>query len=120
MMNVMVWCFGRHTHKFVTTLILVRFILVLVLTDAVFTFKVLLWSFFCNPIDKFPCTESGFLGCEVHLNGATVVFIPYECTWTHRYNKLCGMVTKLVSIIKKLDPKDPFRIEMTETLLEKL
>jgi U3 small nucleolar ribonucleoprotein protein IMP3 len=29
-------------------------------------------------------------------------------------------VTKLVSIIKKLDPKDPFRIEMTETLLEKL
>jgi U3 small nucleolar ribonucleoprotein protein IMP3 len=30
------------------------------------------------------------------------------------------MVTKLVSIIKKLDPKDPFRIEMTETLLEKL
>jgi U3 small nucleolar ribonucleoprotein protein IMP3 len=37
-----------------------------------------------------------------------------------KYNKLCGMVTKLVSIIKKLDPKDPFRIEMTETLLEKL
>jgi hypothetical protein len=89
-------------------------------TDTAFTFEVLFWSFFCNLIDKCPCTESGLLGCEVHLNGAIVVFIPYEHTWAHRYNKLCGMVTKLVSIIKKLDPKDPFRIEMTETLLEKL
>ncbi|CAM6127507.1 unnamed protein product [Calypogeia fissa] len=38
----------------------------------------------------------------------------------HKYNKMCGMVTKLVNIIKKLDPKDPFRIEMTEHLLDKL
>eukprot|EP00850_Spirogloea_muscicola_P003069 SM000012S25331 [mRNA] locus=s12:427525:429218:+ [translate_table: standard] len=37
-----------------------------------------------------------------------------------KYNKLCGMVTKLVSMVKKLDPKDPFRIEMTDQLLEKL
>eukprot|EP00850_Spirogloea_muscicola_P002379 SM000009S23508 [mRNA] locus=s9:478764:480500:+ [translate_table: standard] len=37
-----------------------------------------------------------------------------------KYNKLCGMVTKLVSVVKKLDPKDPFRIEMTDQLLERL
>jgi U3 small nucleolar ribonucleoprotein protein IMP3 len=38
----------------------------------------------------------------------------------HKYNKMCGMVTKLVNIIKKLDPKDPFRVEMTENLLDRL
>ncbi|KAG6557208.1 hypothetical protein Mapa_001135 [Marchantia paleacea] len=38
----------------------------------------------------------------------------------HKYNKMCGMVTKLVNIIKKLDAKDPFRIEMTEQLLDRL
>ncbi|GBG78094.1 hypothetical protein CBR_g26031 [Chara braunii] len=38
----------------------------------------------------------------------------------NKYNKLCGMVTKLVNNIKKLDSTDPFRIEMTEQLLEKL
>eukprot|EP00249_Psilotum_nudum_P007192 c20382_g1_i1 orf=356-904(+) len=37
-----------------------------------------------------------------------------------KYNKLCGMVTKLTNILKQLDPKDPFRIQMTEQLLEKL
>ncbi|GAQ90652.1 Alpha-L RNA-binding motif/Ribosomal protein S4 family protein [Klebsormidium nitens] len=37
-----------------------------------------------------------------------------------KYNKLCGMVTKLTSILKKLDPQDPFRIELTDQLLEKL
>ena len=36
------------------------------------------------------------------------------------YNRICGMVTKLVNTIKKLAPEDPFRIEMTESLLEKL
>lgn len=30
------------------------------------------------------------------------------------------MVTKLVSIVKKLDSRDPFRMKMTEQLLEKL
>ncbi|EFJ12418.1 hypothetical protein SELMODRAFT_235037 [Selaginella moellendorffii] len=30
------------------------------------------------------------------------------------YNKICGMVSKLTSILKKLDPKDPFRIQMTD------
>jgi len=37
-----------------------------------------------------------------------------------RYNILCGMITKLVNILKQVDPKDPFRVEMTDRLLEKL
>eukprot|EP00899_Mesostigma_viride_P004703 jgi/Mesvir1/14233/Mv09674-RA.1 len=37
-----------------------------------------------------------------------------------KYNKLCGMITKLVNLIKKLDPKDPYRVEMTEQILNKL
>ena len=44
----------------------------------------------------------------------------YALGLARRYNKLCGMITKLVSRIKKLDPKDPFRTVMTEQLLEKL
>lgn len=37
-----------------------------------------------------------------------------------RYNKLCGMVTKLTALLKRLDPSDAFRIEMTDQLLKKL
>ncbi|KAI5067104.1 hypothetical protein GOP47_0017632 [Adiantum capillus-veneris] len=37
-----------------------------------------------------------------------------------KYNNICGMVTKLVNMVKKLDSSDPFRIKMTEQLLEKL
>jgi len=37
-----------------------------------------------------------------------------------KYSSLCGMVTKLVNILKQVDPKDPFRVEMTDRLLEKL
>jgi len=37
-----------------------------------------------------------------------------------QYNKLCGLVTKVTSVLKKLDPKDPSRIEMTDQLLDKL
>lgn len=37
-----------------------------------------------------------------------------------KYNNICGMVTKLVSMVRKLDSNDPFRIKMTEQLLEKL
>mmetsp|Transcript_19199 Transcript_19199/g.31422 ORF Transcript_19199/g.31422 Transcript_19199/m.31422 type:complete len:182 (+) Transcript_19199:54-599(+) len=37
-----------------------------------------------------------------------------------KYNKIVGMITKLTSLISKLDQKDTFRIEMTEKLLEKL
>lgn len=37
-----------------------------------------------------------------------------------KYNKLCGMVTRLVSMLKRLDPKDPFRVQTTSVLLEKL
>jgi len=37
-----------------------------------------------------------------------------------KYNKLCGMVTKLVSMVKKMDPRDPVRIALTDQLLGKL
>ncbi|KAG2499384.1 hypothetical protein HYH03_002959 [Edaphochlamys debaryana] len=37
-----------------------------------------------------------------------------------KYNKICGMITKMTSLIKQLDPKDPTRIELTDQLLEKL
>lgn len=37
-----------------------------------------------------------------------------------KYNKICGMVRSLANKIKQLEPKDPFRIEATEQLLEKL
>ena len=30
------------------------------------------------------------------------------------------MTQKLVNILKQMDPRDPFRIEMTDVLLEKL
>lgn len=36
-----------------------------------------------------------------------------------KYNKLCGMVTKVTSTLRKLDPQDPARIEMTDQLLDK-
>uniref|UniRef100_A0A2P2IKK6 U3 small nucleolar ribonucleoprotein protein IMP3 n=2 Tax=Rhizophora mucronata TaxID=61149 RepID=A0A2P2IKK6_RHIMU len=37
-----------------------------------------------------------------------------------KYSSLCRMVQKLVSLLKQMDPRDPFRIEMTDALLEKL
>jgi hypothetical protein len=37
-----------------------------------------------------------------------------------RYNKICGEVTKLTAKLKELDSTDPYRIEMTEKLLDKL
>jgi U3 small nucleolar ribonucleoprotein protein IMP3 len=37
-----------------------------------------------------------------------------------KYNKMCGMVTKLVSILKQLDPRDAARLQLTDALLEKL
>ncbi|CAI5993160.1 unnamed protein product [Closterium sp. NIES-65] len=37
-----------------------------------------------------------------------------------RYNRLCGKITKLATLLKKLDPSDAFRIEMTDQLLNKL
>ncbi len=36
-----------------------------------------------------------------------------------KYNKICGMITKLVSVIKRLDPQDPVRIELTDQTLDK-
>lgn len=37
-----------------------------------------------------------------------------------KYNKVCGYVTRMVTQITKLSPSDPFRIEMTQHLLNKL
>ncbi len=36
-----------------------------------------------------------------------------------KYNKICGMITKQVSVIKRLDAKDPTRIELTDQTLNK-
>ncbi|KAL0350748.1 UNVERIFIED_CONTAM: U3 small nucleolar ribonucleoprotein IMP3 [Sesamum radiatum] len=37
-----------------------------------------------------------------------------------KYSSLCRMVQKLVNILKQMDSRDPFRIEMTDALIEKL
>ncbi|WCJ31277.1 U3 small nucleolar ribonucleoprotein IMP3 [Euphorbia peplus] len=37
-----------------------------------------------------------------------------------KYSGLCRMVQKLVNILKQMDPRDTYRVEMTDTLLEKL
>ena len=36
-----------------------------------------------------------------------------------KYNKICGLITKLVSILRHLDPTDPTRIELTDAVLDK-
>ena len=46
--------------------------------------------------------------------------LPYGLILRRRYNKLVGVVKKLVTKISALDPKDPFRKEITESLLQKL
>ena len=38
----------------------------------------------------------------------------------HKYNKVVGLVSKLVARIKKRKQDDPFRIKITEDLLNKL
>jgi len=35
------------------------------------------------------------------------------------YNKIAGMITKLTNMLRQLDPKDPTRIELTDSLLDK-
>jgi len=37
-----------------------------------------------------------------------------------KYNKTCGQITKLVAFLKTFRSDDPFRIDMTEKLLQKL
>ncbi|KAL9253246.1 U3 small nucleolar ribonucleoprotein IMP3-like protein [Drosera capensis] len=37
-----------------------------------------------------------------------------------KYSTMCKMVDDLVNKLKQLDPRDPFRIETTESLLQKL
>lgn len=36
-----------------------------------------------------------------------------------KLNQVCGMVTKLVTTLKKLDSKDETRIDLTDKLLDK-
>jgi hypothetical protein len=43
-----------------------------------------------------------------------------DCWNMNRYSSMCRMVQKLVSTVKQMDPKDPFRVDMTDKLLEKL
>ena len=38
----------------------------------------------------------------------------------HTYNKVCGLITKLVTQLKDLNERDPVRIEVTDLLLDKL
>lgn len=38
----------------------------------------------------------------------------------HTYNKVCGLITKLVTQLKNLDERDPVRMETTDMLLDKL
>ena len=38
----------------------------------------------------------------------------------HTYNKIIGMITQLTTMLKKLDQRDPTRIELTDLLLDKL
>ena len=32
----------------------------------------------------------------------------------NRYNKICGLITKLTNMLKQLKPNDPFRIQLSE------
>ena len=36
-----------------------------------------------------------------------------------KYNKICGIITKLVSVLKRLDAQDAERIELTDQVLSK-
>ena len=38
----------------------------------------------------------------------------------NRYNRICGLITKLSNMLKGLKPNDPFRIQISEQLLDKL
>lgn len=36
-----------------------------------------------------------------------------------KYNKLCGMITKLTSLLQRLEPTDEDRIQVTDELIDK-
>ncbi len=38
----------------------------------------------------------------------------------YRYNKICGQIRKLCNKLSLLDPRDPYRNQMSEALLDKL
>lgn len=44
----------------------------------------------------------------------------HDVLWCDRYNKVCGLITSVVSKLKLLKPEDSFRITITEQLLDKL
>lgn len=37
-----------------------------------------------------------------------------------RYNKICGMITRMVALLRKMDARDPTRVDLTQALLAKL
>lgn len=37
-----------------------------------------------------------------------------------KYNRLCGAIRKIANELSKLDPRDPFRVKITDQLLSKL
>lgn len=37
-----------------------------------------------------------------------------------KYNKVCGLITQLISKLKQLATDNPFRLKITEQLLDKL
>jgi U3 small nucleolar ribonucleoprotein protein IMP3 len=64
---------------------------------------------------------SGSLLVLCQLSCSNLFFFALPCSLDlDRYNKLCGSIKKVTEMISKLDVKDPFRREITETLLEKL
>jgi U3 small nucleolar ribonucleoprotein protein IMP3 len=36
-----------------------------------------------------------------------------------KYNRLCGMITKLTSLLQRLDPTDDYRIKVSDDLLDR-
>lgn len=64
---------------------------------------------------------------QIHVFGSVRDFVRQKnvvlsrtAVFVIRYSGLCRSVQKLVSILKQMDPRDPYRIEMTDNLLEKL
>jgi len=46
--------------------------------------------------------------------------LPICCRLALRYNRICGLAKKITTKLSKLDPKDPFRADKTDGLLQKL
>ncbi|CAJ1789296.1 unnamed protein product [Sphenostylis stenocarpa] len=68
-------------------------------------------------LDRGICGAAEFGKLEVFLKNNEEAKVSREEAFEEG---LCHMVQKLVNILKQIDPKDPFRIDMTDKLLEKL